>query len=424
MANLKISQLTQRTPDGQEYIEVIIPPFGPGDNRKVLVSDLATIIGWKVAGTTTLTGNTIIDGATFDLDIATQGSASYGAVNGANGSGVNAETTGTQITTVVSGVPRNAVQVQNNHINLLLTDDLHINSDPGTSGQVLTSNGSATPPTWETPSGGGGTPGGSDTQLQYNNAGAFGGITGATTNGTALTLVAPALGTPASATLTNATGLPVSTGISGLGTGVATFLATPSSANLRSAITDESGTGALIFADGNIGAATATTPASGDDDTSVATTEWVNDWATVKRVVLDADVINSNASANTLADITNLGFPVVAGTYAFKFVIDYTSAATTTGSGWSINGPTATRINFYLRVPITSSTESVQHGLNAYNAYTVTGQSPTNTQGVAIIEGFITVTASGTVIGRFSSEVSSSAVTAKAGSYVEYQKVA
>jgi hypothetical protein len=34
---------------------------------------------------------------------------------------------------------------------------------------------------------GGGTPGGSDTQLQYNNAGVFGGITGATTNGTTVT---------------------------------------------------------------------------------------------------------------------------------------------------------------------------------------------------------------------------------------------
>jgi len=64
-------------------------------------------------------------------------------------------------------------------------------------------------------SGGGGSPGGSTTQVQYNNAGAFGGITGATTNGTALTLVAPVLGTPASATLTNATGLPLSTGVTG-----------------------------------------------------------------------------------------------------------------------------------------------------------------------------------------------------------------
>jgi hypothetical protein len=57
-----------------------------------------------------------------------------------------------------------------------------------------------------------------------------------------------ALGTPSGGTLTNATGLPVATGISGLGTGVATFLATPSSANLASAVTDETGTGALVFA--------------------------------------------------------------------------------------------------------------------------------------------------------------------------------
>ena len=56
-----------------------------------------------------------------------------------------------------------------------------------------------------------------------------------------------ALGTPTSATLTNATGLPVSTGISGLGTGVATFLATPSSANLASALTGETGTGSVVF---------------------------------------------------------------------------------------------------------------------------------------------------------------------------------
>lgn len=62
------------------------------------------------------------------------------------------------------------------------------------------------------------------------------------------TLVTPLLGTPTSGTLTNCTGLPVSSGITGFAAGVATFLATPSSVNLKAAVTDETGSGALVFA--------------------------------------------------------------------------------------------------------------------------------------------------------------------------------
>ena len=65
---------------------------------------------------------------------------------------------------------------------------------------------------------------------------------------TSPTLVTPILGTPTSATLTNATGLPISTGVSGLGSNVATFLATPSSSNLASVLTDETGSGSAVFA--------------------------------------------------------------------------------------------------------------------------------------------------------------------------------
>ncbi len=65
------------------------------------------------------------------------------------------------------------------------------------------------------------------------------------------------------------------TGITSFGTGVATLLGTPSSANLRAALTDESGTGAAVFAGGDIGAGSATTPAANDNDTSVATTAYV-----------------------------------------------------------------------------------------------------------------------------------------------------
>jgi hypothetical protein len=62
------------------------------------------------------------------------------------------------------------------------------------------------------------------------------------------TFTAPVLGTPASGTLTFCTGLPISTGVGGLATGVATFLGTPSSANLASALTDKTGTGSNVFA--------------------------------------------------------------------------------------------------------------------------------------------------------------------------------
>ena len=50
--------------------------------------------------------------------------------------------------------------------------------------------------------------------------------------------------------LTSCTGLPIATGVSGLAANVATFLATPSSANLAAALTDETGTGANVFATG------------------------------------------------------------------------------------------------------------------------------------------------------------------------------
>jgi hypothetical protein len=95
---------------------------------------------------------------------------------------------------------------------------------------------------------------------------------------TSPTFITPILGTPASGTLTNCTGLPVSPGISGLGANVATFLATPSSANLIAAVTDETGTGSLVFSTSPtfvtpvLGAATGTSLAvSGNISTSGGT---------------------------------------------------------------------------------------------------------------------------------------------------------
>ena len=55
------------------------------------------------------------------------------------------------------------------------------------------------------------------------------------------------------------------TGITSLGSNVATFLGTPSSANLRSALTDETGTGEAVFATSpTLVTPVLGTPASGD----------------------------------------------------------------------------------------------------------------------------------------------------------------
>ena len=124
---------------------------------------------------------------------------------------------------------------------------------------------------------------------------------------TSPTLVTPALGTPSSATLTNATGLPISTGVSGLGSGVATFLATPTSSNLAAAVTDETGTGALVFAN----SPTLVTPALGTPASGVVTnltgTASININGTVGATTANTGAFTTlSASGNTILSNVNV----------------------------------------------------------------------------------------------------------------------
>jgi len=143
-------------------------------------------------------------------------------------------------------------------------------------------------------------------------------------------------------------------------------------------------------------------------------------------VVLAADVINNNATANTMADVTGLSFAVTADqTYFFRFTYNFTSAASTTGSRWSVSGPgSPTRLAYRSQYALTTTSETVNNGLAAYNLPATANATATATgANIAIVEGFITPSADGTVIGRFASEISSSAVTAKAGSLLEWYRV-
>ncbi len=119
----------------------------------------------------------------------------------------------------------------------------------------------------------------------------------------ALMFVGSALGTPASGTLTNCTGLPVSTGISGLGSGVATLLATFSSANLLAALTTKTGTGSAVFND----SPTLVTPDLGTPSACVATN------FTGTAAGLTAGTVTTNA--NLTGHITSSGNATVLGSF-------------------------------------------------------------------------------------------------------------
>jgi len=183
--------------------------------------------------------------------------------------------------------------------------------------------------------------------------------------------------------LSDATNLPISTGVSGLGADVATFLGTPSSANLAAAVTDETGSGALVFAT----SPTLVTPVLGTASATNVNVSGVTTTGTLKigtanavgiTTVLDEDNMSSNSDT---ALATQQSIKAYVDTTVGAVDLTITTAEGTNGTGGG-GGSVATSQTMTFsgtnnEIDVTVSGQSITYGLpsdvTVANNLTVTG---------------------------------------------------
>ena len=160
------------------------------------------------------------------------------------------------------------------------------------------------------------------------------GVTSSTGTGSVVLSNGPTIG------LANGSGLPISTGVSGLGAGVATFLGTPTSANLATALTDETGTGAAVFAN--------SPTFSGTPNIAAATATSINKVA-VTAPATSATLTIANGTTLTTTSSTSVGQGQYQGTATNDNATagnigEYVQSETSSGSAVSVTSNTATNI--------------------------------------------------------------------------------
>jgi hypothetical protein len=180
-------------------------------------------------------------------------------------------------------------------------------------------------------------------------------------------ITGPLVGTNDTQTLTNKsisgsnntiTNIPISTGVTGLGANVATFLATPSSANLIAALSDETGTGPAVFATGptlSSPVITGTINASGStgpSGTFLQSTGSGVAWATAAQnpnytLISSYNFASVNAPSCTFNSLSgyNKYLLVIAGVYSG------TGGAVTV----TINGDTGSNYQYWNAAPVINS---------------------------------------------------------------------
>ena len=198
-----------------------------------------------------------------------------------------------------------------------------------------------------------------------------------------------ALGTPSSATLTNATGLPIS-GVSGLGTGVATFLAAPTSTNLRTAVaTVSTGSGSLVFST----SPTLVTPALGTPSGVILTNATGLPASAITGTINATEVNGAIVPVSATSLATNSNGQIIAGSSGSGTV----TIGTTISTSSTITCPCSvfylvSTIGLTIQLPPATTAGQVliieSDYINASNQNTATGPTLT-TQGTDTIYDFI-----------------------------------